>query len=359
MGVGAAGTVLVAVLVALTLLPALLGFAGARLAPKPGSRAARREQADAAGRRAPAARWAPAGPGWSPGGRCSPCSSSWPACSSSPLPAPQLQLALPDNSTAAPDTPQRQAYDLISRALRPRPQRSARRPRRRASTRRRPSSPPARSPSPSAARRPARPASSPAVWTTSPTPPRRCCPTGRPASSPSSRRAARRTRRPADSSADLRDAVPGLEQQTGADLAVTGQTAVAIDVSDRLGRGAAAVRARRRRAGADPAAARLPLDPRADQGRGRLPAVGRRLVRRGRRRLPVGLARRPARRAGHRPGDQLPAGDPHGGAVRPGHGLRGLPRLPHARGVRRTAPSRARPSSPAPGTRPGSWSPPR
>ena len=47
MGLGAAGTVLVAVLVALTLLPALLGFAGRRLAPKPGSRAARREEADA------------------------------------------------------------------------------------------------------------------------------------------------------------------------------------------------------------------------------------------------------------------------------------------------------------------------
>ena len=48
MGIGAAGTVLVAVAVALTLLPALLGFAGSRLAPKPGSRAARREAADAA-----------------------------------------------------------------------------------------------------------------------------------------------------------------------------------------------------------------------------------------------------------------------------------------------------------------------
>ena len=30
------------------------------------------------------------------------------------IPAPQLQLALPDNSTAAPESPQRQAYDLIS-----------------------------------------------------------------------------------------------------------------------------------------------------------------------------------------------------------------------------------------------------
>ena len=114
MGVGAAGTVLVAVLVALTLLPGAARLRRARLAPRPGSRAARREQADAAGRRAPAARWAPAGPGWSPGGRCSPSSSGWRASLVLAVPAPQLQLALPDNSTAAPDSPQRQAYDLIS-----------------------------------------------------------------------------------------------------------------------------------------------------------------------------------------------------------------------------------------------------
>ena len=67
MGVGAAGTVLVAVLVALTLLPALLGFAGSPPAPKPGSRAARRELADAAADDAPGARRArrlvPAGRG--------------------------------------------------------------------------------------------------------------------------------------------------------------------------------------------------------------------------------------------------------------------------------------------------------
>jgi uncharacterized membrane protein YdfJ with MMPL/SSD domain len=41
MGLSAAGTVLTAVLIATTLLPAILGVAGSRLAPKPGSRAAR------------------------------------------------------------------------------------------------------------------------------------------------------------------------------------------------------------------------------------------------------------------------------------------------------------------------------
>ena len=70
MGVGAAGTVLVAVLVALTLLPALIGFAGRGWprGPAPGRPAASRPTPGR--RRGPAARWAPAGPGWSPGGPC-------------------------------------------------------------------------------------------------------------------------------------------------------------------------------------------------------------------------------------------------------------------------------------------------
>ncbi|MFF8027848.1 MMPL family transporter [Streptomyces sp. NPDC007896] len=45
MGLAAAGAVLIAVLVATTLLPAILGFAGTRLTPRPGSRATRRERA--------------------------------------------------------------------------------------------------------------------------------------------------------------------------------------------------------------------------------------------------------------------------------------------------------------------------
>ncbi|MFE2966896.1 MMPL family transporter [Streptomyces sp. NPDC059340] len=45
MGLAAAGAVLIAVLVATTLLPAILGFAGTRLTPRPGSRAMRRERA--------------------------------------------------------------------------------------------------------------------------------------------------------------------------------------------------------------------------------------------------------------------------------------------------------------------------
>ncbi|SOC52238.1 putative drug exporter of the RND superfamily [Blastococcus aggregatus] len=113
MGIGAAGTVLVAVLVALTLLPALLGFAGQRLAPRPGSRAARRETAAAEN----------TGAGGSLGARWTRLITARPLVTVLAalagllvlaLPAPQLELALPDNSAAAEETPQRQAYDLVS-----------------------------------------------------------------------------------------------------------------------------------------------------------------------------------------------------------------------------------------------------
>jgi RND superfamily putative drug exporter len=119
MGVGAAGTVLVAVLVALTLLPALLGFAGSRLAPRPGSRTARREAADAGHT---------AGVGGSMGARWTRLVTRRPlltvvaalaVLAVLAIPAPQLRLALPDNSSAAEDSPQRQAYDLVSRHFGP------------------------------------------------------------------------------------------------------------------------------------------------------------------------------------------------------------------------------------------------
>ena len=114
MGVGAAGTVLVAVLVALTLLPALLGLAGGRLAPKPGSRTARRELADVdpTGGATPSA-----GARWTRLITRRPLVTVLAVLAGLvvlALPAPQLQLALPDNSTAAPESPERQAYDLIS-----------------------------------------------------------------------------------------------------------------------------------------------------------------------------------------------------------------------------------------------------
>ncbi|MFE3828478.1 MMPL family transporter [Streptomyces sp. NPDC059092] len=116
MGLAAAGTVLMAVAVAITLLPALLGFAGTRLRPKPGSRAERRERATGGGRR-------PSG-----GERWARLVTRRPlatvlavviALGAVALPAAQLALAMPDNGTAAPESTQRKAYDLISDAFGP------------------------------------------------------------------------------------------------------------------------------------------------------------------------------------------------------------------------------------------------
>ena len=133
MGVGAAGTVLVAVLVALTLLPALLGFAGGRLAPKPGSRAARRELADAAADDRPAgAAVTSAGARWTRLITRRPLVTVVLVLAgllALAIPAPQLQLALPDNSTAGEETTQRQAYDLVAENFGPGAQRPARRAR--------------------------------------------------------------------------------------------------------------------------------------------------------------------------------------------------------------------------------------
>jgi RND superfamily putative drug exporter len=114
MGLGAAGTVLVAVLVALTLLPALMGFAGTRLTPKPGSRAARREAALAGHAGSPArtggARWGQLvtrRPGLT-------VAVTVVALLVVSIPALQLRLALPDNGTAAEGTPERESYDAVS-----------------------------------------------------------------------------------------------------------------------------------------------------------------------------------------------------------------------------------------------------
>ncbi|HEY4626733.1 MAG TPA: MMPL family transporter [Blastococcus sp.] len=235
MGVGAAGTVLVAVLVALTLLPALLGFAGKRLAPEPGSRTARRELADAQ---------ATTGAGGSLGARWTRLVTRRPlltvllvvaGLAVLAVPAPQLRLALPDNSTAAPDSPERQAYDLISENF----------------------GPGLNGPlvvlveglDPATAQQSVGLVAGAVGGTPTGTPGQfegglddvafaqpSLLPDGTtaivtviPESGPQEEATNALV-------ADLRDLAPELEQRTGADLAVTGQTAVAIDVSDRLGK---------------------------------------------------------------------------------------------------------------------------
>jgi RND superfamily putative drug exporter len=108
MGVSAAAAVAVAVLVALTLLPAVAGFAGHRLVPGPDSRAARRERPGAA---------AVMGERWALFVTRRPLRTvaiGVTALLVLAIPALSLRLALADNSSAAADTTQRQAYELVS-----------------------------------------------------------------------------------------------------------------------------------------------------------------------------------------------------------------------------------------------------
>ncbi|HEY3869352.1 MAG TPA: MMPL family transporter [Actinocrinis sp.] len=127
MGLCAAGAVLTAVVVALTLLPAIFGFAGNRLAPKPGSRTARREAAvvqaaatatdnaatdhTAADHAANGAeRWAR----WATRRPLLTVLAVVAALAALAWPARTMNLALPDNGTAPAGSSQRVAYDRIS-----------------------------------------------------------------------------------------------------------------------------------------------------------------------------------------------------------------------------------------------------
>ncbi|MFG2886735.1 MMPL family transporter [Streptomyces sp. NPDC048297] len=119
MGLAAALAVFAAVAVALTLLPAVLGFAGSRLAPKPGSRAARREGAVAAHTADVAVN---AGEKWVRFATARP----WltvlavlAALGALAWPAKDLALALPDNGSSPAHTSQRAAYDTIDKAFGP------------------------------------------------------------------------------------------------------------------------------------------------------------------------------------------------------------------------------------------------
>ncbi|WP_033296360.1 MMPL family transporter [Amycolatopsis jejuensis] len=107
MGIGAAATVAIAVLIALTLLPAVLGFAGARVGrsrirlrrntngPSHGERWAR----FVARHRVPVLITALAG------------------LAVAAIPALSMQLGLPNDSTAAPESTQHKAYELVSKGF--------------------------------------------------------------------------------------------------------------------------------------------------------------------------------------------------------------------------------------------------
>ncbi|WP_416966848.1 MMPL family transporter [Streptomyces sp. 4F14] len=108
MGLGAAGAVLVAVLASITLVPAIAGFAGTRLTPRPGRRVQRSAGGESLG-----ARWVRrvvakplltvlAGTG---------------LLLVLALPATDLRLSLPDNASAAQGSTERRAYDTVSDAF--------------------------------------------------------------------------------------------------------------------------------------------------------------------------------------------------------------------------------------------------
>ncbi|MBG0855503.1 MMPL family transporter [Streptomyces spinoverrucosus] len=123
MGLSAAATVLIAVLVAVTLLPALFGLAGARLAPRPGSRAARRaEPASGDSEDAEESRTSVMGRRWARLVTRRPLLvvlAGVAALLTLAVPAADLRLALPDNGTAAHGTSQRETYDTVAEAFGP------------------------------------------------------------------------------------------------------------------------------------------------------------------------------------------------------------------------------------------------
>ena len=123
MGVGAAFAVLIAIAVALTLVPAILGIAKGRLAPKPGSRAERRAVAHHE-----TSHTQNTGPAPTLGARWVRLVMRAPVVATVGvvlilvtlgIPALSLNLSLPDNGSEAEETTQRQAYDLVSEGFGP------------------------------------------------------------------------------------------------------------------------------------------------------------------------------------------------------------------------------------------------
>ena len=115
MGVGAAFAVLVAIAGAVTLLPALLGLWGARLVPKPGSRAWKRAQPEAEQARTMGRRWVR-------GVMKRPVLTTIAVVAvlgTLSIPTFSLDLNLPDGGNEPAGSTQREAYDLIADAFGP------------------------------------------------------------------------------------------------------------------------------------------------------------------------------------------------------------------------------------------------
>ncbi|WP_329176197.1 MMPL family transporter [Streptomyces decoyicus] len=124
MGLAAAGTVVIAVLIALTLIPALLGFAGARALPRKARKAGKAGKEDVAvaageahGRDAAAGERPNMGTRWARFVLRRPVAVLLTAVIGLgivAIPATSLELGLPDDGSQPTDTTQRKAYDLLS-----------------------------------------------------------------------------------------------------------------------------------------------------------------------------------------------------------------------------------------------------
>ncbi|KAB7835364.1 MMPL family transporter [Streptomyces mobaraensis] len=115
MGMAAAGTVVVAVLVALTLIPALLGFAGRQVLARKVRKAKTADEGGAAGKPNMGTRWARfvlRRPVWV-------LVAGIVGLGALAAPAASLQLGLPDDSSQPVKTTQRKAYDMIAEGFGP------------------------------------------------------------------------------------------------------------------------------------------------------------------------------------------------------------------------------------------------
>ncbi len=237
MGIAAAATVVMAVLIAITLVPALLGFAGLRAlrrADRPGAAGGRhRRRGDGApeardsgsGAAAGSAQAAENGNRWSRLVTRRPVAmlvSGVLVLGVLAVPAFSLRLGLPDDGTAAPSTTQRQAYDEIASSFGPG-------------------------------------ANGPLIVTVAPDDPAALKPAMGATVAAVSRMPGVVNAAPAGASSDgtlgaiqvipstgpgdgatdqlvhtIRDAATGLESSAHAEISVTGQTALQIDVSEKL-----------------------------------------------------------------------------------------------------------------------------
>ncbi len=325
MGLAAAATVAISVLIAITLLPALLAFAGERVLRRRDRGAAAAERARLDGQ-AVVIDHAATPNRWIRMITRRPVLvlvTGIAALAALTIPTWSLHLGLPDDGTAAPDSTRRQAYDLVTDSFGPGV-----------------NGPllvtvsvddPSTLQSAMTATAEAVQTGSSDVALVAPGPVSQDGTFGVltviPASGPSEEATQ-------DLVHDLRDRAPELGAAVGGTIAVTGLTAAGIDISEKLAAalpiylllvvGLALVLL----------LADLPVDRRPGDRDAGLPALHRRGIRRRGRGLPVGLARRAVRR-GHAGADhQLPADPADRRAVRAGDGLPGVPGVRHARGLR-------------------------